>query len=78
VLAKFGDGAKYAADQQFVLDRVGDAWFVEACPGTPNDTMVNGSLLPAGERKELALGDVIAIGKASRNKTVLELTVQKG
>lgn len=76
VLAKFGDGAKYAADQQFVLDRTGDEWFVEACPGTPNDTMLNGELLEGGSRAKLSVGDVIAVGKASRKKAVLELTVR--
>jgi hypothetical protein len=76
VLAKFGDAAKYAANEQFVIDRVGDEWFVEACENTPNDTMLNGALL-AG-RKKLAVWDVIAVGKASRGKTVLELTVRAG
>jgi serine/threonine protein kinase len=78
VLAKFGEGAKYANDQQFILDRSGDEWFVEACMGTANDTMVNGELLAGGSRIPLASGDIIAIGKASRKKTVLELTVRKG
>ena len=78
VLAKFGEGARYASDQQFILDRSGDEWFVEACPGTPNDTMLNGSLLEGGSRAQLAAGDTIAIGKAARKKTVLELTVRKG
>jgi serine/threonine protein kinase len=78
VLAKFGDGAKYASDQQFILDRNGEDWFVEACPGTANDTILNGSLLEGGSRVQLALGDTIAIGKAARKKTVLELTVRKG
>jgi serine/threonine protein kinase len=78
VLAKFGEGARYASDQQFILDRSGDEWFVEACPGTANDTMLNGSLLEGGSRAQLAAGDTIAIGKAARKKTVLELTVRKG
>jgi hypothetical protein len=74
VLSKFGEGAKYAANEQFILDRIGDQWFVESLPGTPNDTMHNGALL-AG-RAKLEIGDVIAVGKASSNKTVLELTVR--
>jgi hypothetical protein len=78
VLAKFGDGAKYASDQQFILDRTGagDEWFVEACSRTANDTMLNGELLAGGSRVKIAVGDTIAIGKASRGKTVLELTVR--
>jgi eukaryotic-like serine/threonine-protein kinase len=76
VLAKFGDGAKYASDQQFILDRAGDEWFVEACSGTPNDTMLNGGLLAGGSRMKLAVGDTIAVGKAASKKTVLELTVR--
>lgn len=76
VLAKFGDGAKYASDQQFILERSGDEWFVEACPGTVNDTILNGELLAGGTRANLAAGDTIAIGKAARKKTVLELTVR--
>ena len=78
VLAKFGEAAKYANDQQFILDRSGDEWFVEACEGTANDTMVNGSLLAGGSRVPLTIGDTIAIGKASKKKTVLELTIRKG
>ena len=78
VLSKFGDGAKYSSDQQFILDRAEGEWFVEACSGTPNDTMLNGELVSGGERVKLTAGDVIAIGKASRKKTVLELTVRNG
>jgi len=78
VLSKFGDGAKYASDQQFILDRSEGGWYVEACPGTPNDTMLNGELVGGGTRVKLSAGDVIAIGKASRHKTVLELTVRNG
>jgi hypothetical protein len=78
VLAKFGEAAKYANDRQFILERTGDEWFLEACEGTANDTMVNGSLVEGGTRVPLAIGDTIAIGKAARKKTVLELTVRKG
>lgn len=76
VLAKFGEAAKYAANEQFVLDRVGDEWFVEACHNTPNDTMLNGELLVG--RARLTIGDRIALGKAASKRTVLELTVLPG
>ena len=76
VLAKFGDAAKYAANEQFIIDRAEDKWFVEACAETPNDTMLNGTLLSG--RMNLDVGDVIALGKAARGKTVLELTVRAG
>lgn len=76
VLAKFGPGAQYAADHQFILDRVGDEWFVEACPGTPNDTMLNGELLK--QRTKLAAGDKIAVGRATSKKVALELLVRFG
>ena len=76
VLAKFGPGAQYAADHQFILDRVEDEWFVEACPGTPNDTMLNGELLSG--RTKLAPGDRIAVGRAASKKVVLELIVRFG
>jgi serine/threonine protein kinase len=76
VLAKFGDAAKYAANEQFVIDRVGDEWFVEACPETANDTLHNGALLTG--RAKLAVGDRIGLGKVSIKKTVLELTVRAG
>jgi len=76
VLAKFGDAAKYAANEQFILDRVGDEWFIEACPSTPNDTMLNGELLTG--RMPIAPGDRIGLGKAASKKTVLELTVNAG
>ena len=74
VLAKFGPGARYAADHQFVLDRVDDAWFAEACVGTPNDTLLNGALLDG--RAKLSVGDTIAVGKAASKRTVLELTIR--
>jgi serine/threonine protein kinase len=73
VLGKFGDAAKYAAQEQFILDRVGNEWFVEPCPDTPNDTMLNGALLTG--RVKLVMGDKIALGKAASKKTVLVLTV---
>jgi serine/threonine protein kinase len=76
VLAKFGPAARYAAEYQFILDRTEDGWFVEACPLTPNDTLVNGKLL--AERVPLSIGDRIAIGKAASGKTVLELAVRGG
>jgi serine/threonine protein kinase len=74
VLAKFGDAARYAANEQFVIDRTGDEWFVEPCPNTPNDTMLNGALLV--DRTKLAAGDRVGLGKAASKKTVLELTVR--
>jgi len=74
VLAKFGDASKYAANEQFVLDRNGDEWYIEACPNTPNDTMLNGELLSG--RSKLTVGDRIGLGKAASKKTVLELTVR--
>jgi hypothetical protein len=74
VLAKFGDASKYAANEQFILDRTGDDWYIEACPNTPNDTMLNGELLSG--RSKLTVGDKIGLGKAASKKTVLELTVR--
>ncbi|MBA4188276.1 MAG: hypothetical protein C0467_09750 [Planctomycetaceae bacterium] len=74
VLAKFGEAAKYAANEQFILDRTGDDWFIEACPNTPNDTMLNGDLVVG--RVKLSLGDKVGLGKAASKKTVLELTVR--
>jgi hypothetical protein len=74
VLAKFGPGAQYAAEHQFILDRAGDDWFVEACHGTPNDTLHNGELLTG--RAKLAAGDRIAVGRAASKKVALELTVR--
>jgi eukaryotic-like serine/threonine-protein kinase len=73
ILAKFGDAARYAAQEQFVLDRVGAEWFVEPCEATPNDTMLNGELLTG--RVKLEMGDEVALGKAASKKTVLVLTV---
>jgi hypothetical protein len=78
VLAKFGDGARYASDQQFILDRDEDEWYIVACPRTINDTMLNGALLEGDSRVKIAVGDTIAIGKAATKKTVLELRVQNG
>ena len=76
VLAKFGPAAHYAAEYQFILDRTDEGWFVEPCPVTPNDTLLNGKLL--ADRVPLSIGDRIAIGKAASGKTVLELTVREG
>ncbi len=74
VLAKFGDASKYAATEQFILDRFGDDWYVEPCPNTPNDTMLNGELLTG--RAKVSVGDKIGLGKAASKKTVLELTLR--
>jgi hypothetical protein len=76
VLSKFGEAAKYASNEQYILDRVDNAWYVEACPGTANDTLLNGELLEGGTRAMLSTGDVIAVGKAARKKSVLDLTVR--
>lgn len=76
VLAKFGAGAQYAADHQFILDRVKDEWFIEACPGTQNDTMLNGALVSG--RVKLSVGDRIAVGRAASKRVALELVVRAG
>jgi serine/threonine protein kinase len=74
VLSRFGPAAQYAADQQFVLDRTEEGWFIEPCAGTPNDSLVNGRLLST--RLQLSIGDQIAIGRAASKRVVLELTVK--
>lgn len=73
VLARFGPNSQYAAEHQFVLDKTEDGWFVEPVPGTPNDTMFNGTLL-AG-RTELTDGDKVGVGRAASKRTVFELIV---
>ncbi len=76
VLAKFGTGSRYAANEQFILDRTAEGWFIEPCPATPNDTLVNGELLR--DRQRLQGGTQIAIGNALSKKTALVLTVRSG
>ena len=41
-MSKFGDGGRYAAEQQFVLDKKDDGWYIEAVAGTTNATLLDG------------------------------------
>ena len=44
---RFGEGGRYAADQQFILDKTDDGWYVEPVAGTVNATLLNGEVLVA-------------------------------
>ena len=72
--SKFGDGGKYASDQQFTLDRTADGWYVEPVAGTTNATLLNGNVLTA--RTQLTEGAIIGVGNAVSKRSKLDLTVR--
>jgi eukaryotic-like serine/threonine-protein kinase len=71
---KFGEGGRFAADQQFILDRKDDGWYVEPVAGTVNATLLNGNVLTA--RTKLAPGDTIGVGNAVSRKSKLDMQVR--
>jgi len=74
LITRFGDGGKFAADQQFILDKREDGWFVEPVAGTTNATLLNGNVLT--ERTKLAVGDVIGVGNAVSKRSKLDMQVR--
>ncbi len=74
LVTKFGECGRYAADQQFILDRQGNGWFIEPVTGTTNATLLNGSVLTT--RTRLASGMVIGIGNADSKRSKLDLQVK--
>ena len=76
LMTKFGEGGKFAADQQFILDKKDDGWFVEPVAGTLNATLLNGDVLTA--RAKLTPGAVIGIGNAISKRSKLDMQVKVG
>lgn len=76
LISKFGDGGRYAADQQFILDKKDDGWFVEPVAGTTNATLLNGEVLTT--RTKLTVGTIIGVGSAVSKRSKLEMTVKAG
>lgn len=74
LVTRFGEGGRYASDQQFVLDRQGDGWYVEPVAGTTNATLFNGEVLTA--RTKLAAGATIGVGSAVSKRSKLDLRVK--
>lgn len=73
---KFGEGGRYASDQQFILDKQDDGWYVEPVPGTTNATLFNGEVLTA--RTKLTAGAVIGVGSAVSKRSKLDMRVAGG
>lgn len=73
---RFGEGGRYAADQQFILDKREDGWYVEPVAGTTNATLLNGDVLAA--RTKLSAGDTIGVGSAVSKKSKLDMQVKGG
>jgi serine/threonine protein kinase len=71
---KFGEGGRYAADRQFVLDKQDDGWFVEPVAGTTNATLLDCEVLTALTR--LAPGAVIGVGSAVSKRSKLDMQVK--
>ena len=71
---KFGDGGRYAADRQFILDKQPDGWYVEPVPDTTNATLLNGEVLTA--RTKLTPGAVIGVGSAVSKRSKLDMRVK--
>ena len=74
LITRFGDGGKFASDQQFVLDRAADGWYIEPIAGTTNATLFNGDVLTA--RTKLGAGATIGVGSAVSKKSKLDLRVK--
>jgi serine/threonine protein kinase len=71
---RFGEGGRYAADQQFILDKKDDGWYVEPVAGTVNATLLNGEVLAS--RMKLSPGDVIGVGNPVSKKSKLDMQVK--
>ena len=71
---RFGDGGKYAGDQQFVLDKQDDGWYVVPVAGTTNATLLNGDVLAV--RTKLTAGDTLGVGSAVSKKSKLDMQVR--
>jgi hypothetical protein len=76
LVSKFGEGGKFAAEQQFVLDKTAEGWYIEPIAGTTNATLLDGEVLAA--REKLRGGAVIGVGSAVSRKSKLDLTVKAG
>jgi serine/threonine protein kinase len=76
LVSKFGEGGKFAAEQQFVLDKTAEGWYIEPIAGTTNATLLDGEVLAA--RQKLRGGAVIGVGSAVSRKSKLDLTVKAG
>jgi hypothetical protein len=74
--SRFGDGGRFAAERQFVLDKQDDGWYIEPVAGTTNATLLDGEVLTA--RARLAAGATIGVGSAVSRKSKLDLTVRAG
>jgi len=73
---RFGEGGRYAADQQFILDKTDDGWYVEPVAGTTNATLLNGDVLAA--RTKISVGDTIGVGSAVSKRSKLDMQVKGG
>jgi hypothetical protein len=74
LITRFGEGGRYASDQQFVIDRSDDGWYIEPVPYTTNATLLNGDVLT--ERTKLAPGATIGVGSAVSKKSKLDMRVK--
>ncbi len=74
LITRFGEGGRYASDQQFVLDRTASGWYIEPVAGTTNATLLNGDVLT--ERTKLAPGATIGVGNAVSKKSKLDMRVK--
>ena len=76
LITRFGEGGRFASDQQFVLDRKPDGWYIEPLAGTTNATLLDGEVLT--ERTRLAVGATIGVGSAVSKKSKLDMRVKGG
>ena len=74
LVTRFGDGGRYASDQQFVLDRAADGWYIEPLSNTTNATLLDGEVLAA--RTRLTAGATIGVGSAVSKKSKLDMRVR--
>ena len=74
--SRFGDGGAYASDQQFVLDRKDDGWYIEPVAGTRNATLLDGQVLTT--RTPLRAGATIGVGSATTRNSKLDMRAKAG
>lgn len=74
LITRFGEGGRFASDQQFVLDRKDDGWYIEPLAGTTNATLLDGEVL--AERTKLAPGATIGVGSAVSKRSKLDLRIK--
>lgn len=73
IVRSLGDDAKFWHEDQMVVEPRGGEWFVLPNPSAQNETMLNGRAVVAPT--QLRDGDVLGVGRESKNLVKLPFTV---